>query len=556
MIQISDKHAVRSILKSLLSFDVDRVVLSPGSRNAPFIISFDAISDFQCTSIVDERSAAFVALGMAQQLNKPVVLCCTSGSAMLNYAPAIAEAYYQNIPLIVITADRPKHWIDRGEGQSIRQMEVLTGILHQQVEWREELSNIENEVVISKAIETCANDFAPIQINVPLEEPLYNVQSWEQESQQITPEDSIELAQEYFDGLQQDWASANRILLVIAQTGYEQTLGNQLTRISEDPRVAVLTETTANVYKLDFVSCIDRTLESFLDTENEGAYIPDLIITVGENIISKRLKKFIRQHKNDVSTHIHFGKKSMNVFDIIDYHHLQYPVKMLRSLNVSSEPVSQFGSQWKEAFFKSEMKHIAFLESAPFSDLTVFAQIMDLIPDNWQLQMGNSSVVRYIQLFNQVQHISYFGNRGVSGIDGCTSTAVGAAMVSNQPVLLISGDHSFRYDSNGLAFDQLPETLKIIVINNQGGNIFRIIDGPKDQLANAEHIEHHTDKSVQKLVEYHEVSYKRADDIESLDQALIDLFDPKSDGPAVLEVFTDRLLNPEVLSNYFKNLKG
>ncbi len=554
MTTISNIPAVQSIVKTVLHFGIDQAVLSPGSRNAPFLISFSAIESIKSESIVDERVAAFVALGKAQQTGSPVILCCTSGSAILNYSPAIAEAYYQNIPLIIITADRPKEWIDRGEGQSIRQMEVISGIVSKQVEWDYHKSEADNQAIINEVFKYSIEYSSPVHINVPLHEPLYGVDEMDLSISSVITNTKPDFKRIEKEDFVTQYNSAIRIMIVCAQMNGLIDCREQVKRLSEDPRVVVLTETTANLYQLGYVCCIDRTLAAF-SSENTD-FVPDLVITIGENIISKRLKQYLRNHKERIDAHWHFGLKSMDVFDVARYSHGQNVREALASLAPTAQIVEKpFSTLWKNVFFKSEQSHLQALPELPYSDLKVFESIMDLIPDDWQIQMGNSSVVRYFQLFNQLPKNKYFGNRGVSGIDGCTSTAVGASKVSRDPVLLVSGDHAFRYDANALGVTGLPPRLKIIVINNEGGNIFRIIDGPRSQESIDVHIEHHEVKSVKGLVQYHGVEYRSASDIQSLETELAALFDSANDKTVVLEVFTPRLESPDVLKRYFASMR-
>jgi 2-succinyl-5-enolpyruvyl-6-hydroxy-3-cyclohexene-1-carboxylate synthase len=561
MSEISDIGSVRSLVETALKKGFTDVVLSPGSRNAPLIISFSAISDFNCISVVDERTAAFMALGMAQQTKKPVLLSCTSGSAMLNYSPALAEAYYQRIPLIAVTADRPAEWIDQGEGQSIRQANLLNGILIQSVNLVKERSGDDawlNQRLINEAFNTALSTSRPVQINIPLSEPLYGTLP-RTESKKRKPFTAFFgkplLQNEEQKTLNNIWSESDRILILLGQHNAESGLLEQLKALNEDPRIAVVTETTANLYHFGFVSCVDRTLEGFLSKETEPTFIPDLLVTIGENLISKKLKSLLRKHKNDINHHWHFGEDMMDTFQCLTHLIAESPVNLFSSLrHLHCDSRSEFGARWKGQFFKSEQSHEAFLETIPYTDLSAFRSILDFVPDGWQIQMGNSSVVRYIQLFNQLSGVSYFGNRGVSGIEGCTSTAVGAAMKSEQPVLLISGDHAFRYDANGLSFEYLPKNLRIIVVNNDGGNIFRIIEGPQSSSSSEQFIEHTQHKSVQKLVEYHGVNYRKADSIQTLEHELEQLLGV-DDRCTVLEIFTPRIESPEVLKKYFSLIR-
>lgn len=563
MPEISSIASVRSIVQIALAKQITDVVLSPGSRNAPFILSFTALEQFNCLSILDERSAAFIALGMAQQKHKPVLLSCTSGSAAVNYVPAMVEAFYQNIPLIAITADRPAEWIDQGEGQSIRQTQLMDGVYIKNFNlvWAKDADDQwYNERLINEAFETAIELQKPVQINVPLREPLYGTSEFDaNEKPRIFRKTPITpfVPTDVMDQLNDKWLNAKSILILVGQTSPIKGLEDQLRFLMDDSRVAVATETTANVYHLGFVSCIDRTLEGFLNTDIEAEFVPDLLITIGGNFISKKLKSFLRKHQNQIQEHWHFGHEVMDTFqsltELIDAN----PSEVLRNLRISKpEGVFEFGTKWKNQFFKAEALHHEFLNSAPYSDLKVFEMLLDFLPDDTQLQMGNSSVVRYVQLFNQIREVKYFGNRGVSGIEGCVSTSVGAALASSDFVVHVSGDHAFKYDSNALAMKDLPKNLRVVVINNGGGNIFRIIPGPTGHDLSEQYIEKVDEKSVQKLVEYHEVKYLSARNYQDLEAAFTQMISIENNEPMVIEIFTPRIESPEILKEYFGFIKA
>ncbi|MDP4663030.1 MAG: 2-succinyl-5-enolpyruvyl-6-hydroxy-3-cyclohexene-1-carboxylic-acid synthase [Salibacteraceae bacterium] len=563
MTEISSIPSVRSVVQIALHKQITDIVLSPGSRNAPFILSFSAIEAFHCLSVLDERSAGFIALGMAQQKRKPVMLSCTSGSAMINYAPAMVEAFYQNIPLIAITADRPTEWIDQGEGQSIRQTSLVDGVFIKNFNlvWAKDADDIwYNERLINEAFETALAEQKPVQINVPLREPLY-------ETSALSENDKPHLFQrakrlfhveaKYLGSLQEKWFSAPSILILIGQTAHHPGLEDQLRFLMEDHRVAVVTESTSNLYQFGFVSCIDRTIDGFLGKENEVNFAPQLLITIGGNLISKKLKSFLRKHKNKIQEHWHIGAEVMDTFQSLTQIIETEPSELFRILRTDKpEGAFDFGTKWKQQFFKSEQVHLDFLAKTEYSDLKVFELLMDYIPDDAQIQMGNSSVVRYVQLFNQIRSVKYFGNRGVSGIEGCVSTAVGAAIASQDLVIHISGDHAFRYDSNALGINVLPSNLRVIVINNNGGNIFRIIEGPKKYETSETFIEKVDERSIKKLVEYHEIQYLSAQTLDEVEVAMQQLISPEANAPMVLEVFTPRVSSPEILKAYFQNIRN
>lgn len=414
-----------------------------------------------------------------------------------------------------------------------------------------------NRRLVNEAFEVAKNQSRPVHINVPLNEPLYHTAPWKPEEAhrgfemvcgvRQTPQNTLER-------MRDTWRTSSKIMVLVTQHQGGHGLLEQLRMLNDDPRVAIVTETTASLHHLGFVCCIDRTIEGFLGREIEADFVPELLITIGENIVSKKLKSWLRKHQSAIGNHWHFGSAVLDTFQCLTLLLDTPPTDVLRELIKENHTAQgSFGTQWRGQFFKAEQRHHAFLETAPYSDLSAMATVLDFLPEGWQLQMGNSSVVRYIQLFNQLGGVRYFGNRGVSGIEGCTSTAVGAAMKSDTPVLLISGDHAFRYDANGLSVQPLPDNLRIVVINNGGGNIFRIIEGPEKHGVNERYIEHAQHKSVKGLVEYHGVRYLSAGTITELEQGMEHLVSEAS-GCTVLEVFTPRIESPEVLKSYFRQL--
>ena len=295
---ISDKKSVQILVNLCEQYGIQNVVFSAGSRNAPLIISFNENQFFNCISIVDERSAAFYALGKAQQLREPVIICCTSGSAALNYAPAISEAYYQNIPLLVITSDRPAKWLNNGEGQMIDQVNIFQNYIHHSYSIPSDLSN-ENTSLSEIEINSALNDAKAatnntVHINIPFEEPLYNtIASEDSYIPQYSPkiEERTSLTDSEINYISRKWKKANRILILCGVLEKNTELNNLLKQINENCAVCILTESTANICDLKFISCIDRTLNAINKNELIN-YAPDLLVSIGGAIISKRIKSF------------------------------------------------------------------------------------------------------------------------------------------------------------------------------------------------------------------------------------------------------------------------
>ena len=576
-------HTLVSLCKS---FGIKQVVISPGSRNAPLILGYSSDPYFECFSIVDERSAGFFALGLSQQSRQPTALVCTSGSALLNYYPAVAEAFYSRIPLVVISADRPPYKIDIGDGQTIRQPGVLerhigfeaslmqdvthaTGAIRweegTQPETREELHNIQgqrqahNERMISRAFQIAVREQLPVHLNAPFEEPLYGTRK----EPEFTPEPVSRVptprpAQDW-ESLTGVWETAKRKMVLIGamQPG---SLGEEvLDLLAADASVMVLTETTSNVHHPAFFASIDSIMapleRSEMGTEHFQDLRPDVLLTLGGMVVSKKVKQFLRTHRPGTHWHVDpYG--APDTYYCLD-RHIRMPAGefMEEFLPRVSRGGFEFTSPWKQYKLRYLKKRGEYLRKIPFTDMKAFGRIIDAIPPGTQVQLANSSTVRYAQLFDMRPDNPVFCNRGTSGIEGSTSTAVGAAINADRPVLLISGDLSFLYDSNGLWNRYLRPDLRIIVINNQGGGIFRILPGREEGETFETFFETVQEGSVHSLCRQFGILHSEASDESELNRQLESFFTPGS-GPRLLEVITPRKLNDGVLLGYFDFLSS
>lgn len=555
---ISDKRVVRDFIALLESAAVKHVVLTPGSRNAPFSISLNDHPEIQTHSVVDERSAAFIALGMAQQLGAPVVLICTSGTAALNFAPAIAEAFYQRVPLLIVTADRPFEWIDQGEGQSIRQREVFRNYVKASFEIAEEATEGDqvwyNVRIMDEAMRLCTEGVAgPVHLNFPLREPLYKTVPYEKVT--IKRVEAAHTQWHLTDGeqieLSQVIAASSKVMVLAGQFLPHATLLEELVTFSAHPNAAVFTEAHSNMAHPRFVTTIDRMVMAMND-EAKQALVPDLLLTFGHNIISRKIKDYIRKGQCQ-HWHIDISGEGLDTLKHLTKVIRLHPAEFFRSMNerlVNSSIKTDYASQVAQMNDATATAAQQYLASAPWSDLTSIVHIHRAVPSGTDIQMGNSSAVRYLLLDDARNDIRYFGNRGVAGIDGCTSTALGAAALSGRLTTLITGEIGFFYDSNAFWNNQPKEQLKVVVINNGGGGIFRIIDGPPTTGSALEkYFETAHQRSARGLAAMYELPYQRADSLESLGQGLHWLY--STQGAAILEVMTPRLENAPVLKAYF-----
>jgi len=541
------------VQKACRFYDINKIVISPGSRNAPLIIEFTSHSFFDTYSIVDERSAAFFALGMAQQIQKPVLLLCTSGSALLNYYPAVAEAFYSNIPLIVVSADRPKDKIDIADGQTIRQENVFANhSLYNANLLDDDSHTTDNAHLIEKAMSVAMYKKGPVHINIPFEEPLYNTnsQSIKLPVFNLIQNDVLNNTSKH-SKLFEDWSKATAKMILIGVHQPDEVLNTVLAEIAQDPSVIVLTETTSNVHHADFINTIDNLIFS-LDDDQLEIFKPDLLLTFGGMVISKRIKQFLRKHSP--KKHYHISKYTApDTYFCLTGQIKSEPLNILKELLSTKVTVqSNYKSIWEQRKKSVEAAHLTFIDGAPFSDLSVFNILIKNLPQKGLLQLANSSVIRYAQLFKLPTGLKAFSNRGTSGIDGSTSTAVGAAVASAQQTTLITGDLSFFYDSNALWNKYIPSHFRLILINNGGGGIFRILPGPQKTEA-LDYFEAPHDFTAKQLCEMYQFDYTQVADKDTLETALETFFD-KSKKPKLLEIATPRELNDKVLKDYFKIL--
>lgn len=556
MKKYSSKKSIQILAHLLQQYGIADIVISPGSRNAPLAIHFSEVDSFNCYSIVDERSAAFVAMGMAKSVKKPVAVTCTSGSAVVNYYPAVTEAFYQNIPLLVLTADRPTDFVDIFDGQTIRQKDVFHQHSYgdfQLLEDSQENAEDINFDTIKKAIELCFEKQGPVHINIPLEEPLYELVS--ELPAFPTVEKTIKHKEyEIPSNLVAEWHTSQRILLLVGTRDYSPELENQLTQLVKNHSVVVLSEANSNLYHEKFFRHIDRYIFNFTE-EDFKTYAPDLLITVGQNVVSKKVKQFLRSAKPKQHWHLDEVWQPDTYFSLTEKIEVKPEVffsKLLKFINL--EPRAYY-NLWDVLRDKKDAKHELFLNSVEFSDFYFFNKASQTIPENYNIHFTNSSAIRYAQLFDFGKRKMYC-NRGTSGIDGSTSTAMGFAIKNANPTLLITGDLSFFYDINGLWNQYIPPFVRIMIFNNGEGNIFKIIPGPGNANPNTldEFIATKHRKNAEHLAKHFGFSYIRVEDEVTLDRVLENFFKPGPQ-PKILEVNTSGKNSADIQKAYFNFMK-
>lgn len=541
----------QSIIQIFKAKGVKHIVISPGSRNAPLTIGFNADPYFKCYSVVDERCAAFFAMGIAQQIQEPTALVCTSGSALLNYYPAVAEAFYSQIPLIIISADRPTSKIDIGDGQTIRQRNVFENHSLFNANLEDEASE-KNDLLIQEAIFLAFTKKGPVHINTPFEEPLYNLIKKPTYLAQITNK-FIRKAEPWIQSFDAKIIqNASKIVVLVGSQNPNIIEQYYIDYMASLPNVVILTEINSNLHHPQIVANIDTLISTFSEDDFKN-FTPDLLITFGGMIVSKRVKAMFRTYKPKHHWHVD-ELRAYDTFSSLTSHIKTTPNIFIKHFKEVYElNNSNFAFDIHNIMLQRKKGHDLYVDQIPFSDLKTFSIIWKHLPNNIQLQISNSAVIRYAQLFETHPTIDVFCNRGTSGIDGSTSTSIGAAVVVEKPTVILTGDISFLYDSNALWNNYIPKNYKIIIINNGGGGIFRILPGHSENQTFNTFFETEHKLTAEHLAKMYHFNYLKADNEADLNMALKLLF-TQNEQPQILEVFTPTKINRDLLRNYFTNI--
>ncbi|MEJ8800439.1 2-succinyl-5-enolpyruvyl-6-hydroxy-3-cyclohexene-1-carboxylic-acid synthase [Pontibacter sp. H249] len=546
---------------------VENVVLSPGSRCAPLTIAFARHGGFNVRTVSDERAAAFIALGMALTTGKPTVLVCTSGTAALNYAPAVAEAFFQHVPLLILTADRPNEWIDQLDGQTIRQQNVYGQHIKQSYTFPLDFSHPDavwfSERMLSEALNTAvAFPAGPVHVNVPLREPFYPAPDEElkYDSQvKIIEEEEQEfiLSQNASLKLQGEILKYSRILVVAGQGKYDLHQQKGLYAFTQSTGAVFVGDTISNIHQMPGAVRYQDVFLACPDAEKLQQLQPDLLITFGNSIISKSLKLYLRKYKPQAHWHVQQDGQVADTFKSLTKVIRCTPQSFFFALSGSTKTKSAFRNAWLGMNEKAGAFLETYTSGAVYSELSVVAKVLLQLPNKSNLHLANSMAVRYANIIGLKpdQEVEVFANRGTSGIDGSTSTAVGCALTSTKINTLLTGDMAFFYDRNGLWHNYLPQNLRIVLLNNHAGGIFRLIDGPKQQPELEPYFETTQALNAENTANDFKMKYTAVRTLEELEKALPAFFAAEA-GAGILEVFTDSPDNAEVFEKYRRAVRS
>ncbi|UBM59549.1 2-succinyl-5-enolpyruvyl-6-hydroxy-3-cyclohexene-1-carboxylic-acid synthase [Marinilongibacter aquaticus] len=522
---------------------IRKVVICPGSRNAALTIAFTAHSELECFSVSDERSAAYFALGLAQESGQIVALTCTSGTAALNFGPAVAEAYFLQIPLLILTADRPAEWINQYDGQTIFQENVYGKHVKKFAQWLPDLSEesnafaarISNELINLAQIAPCG----PVHMNIPIREPFYpdelepEFSFWRNvKLEQASSRISHNRKEQFVEILRN---APKRILLIGQQ--FDPDLAQLARRFAQKFGFVLLGDSISNVDSL--IRTQDILFKNL--PEEEAAFVPDFLLSMGMSIISKPLKLFLRNAQIETHWHIQNGNDLIDPFLSISDQIVSDPKAFFEALLLLEYPYAEtkYVSLWQAAEEKWKTHLLEKLSAPHYSHIHFLYRFVQQIPADAVLHLGNSMTVRYVNLLSAFlpNETKIYCNRGTSGIDGSLSTAVGQALATDRTVYCILGDLSFQYDKNAMWNNHLPANLKIIVLNNAGGIIFGMIDGPRKQAAYTDYFKTTQNQTAEFAAHSAGLKYTKITDFAQIETEIRN-FQQAADS-ALLEVFTD-----------------
>lgn len=526
-----NKKNVNLLTALLQAHSIHHIVICPGSRNAVLAHNFNE-GRFTLHPVTDERSAGFVALGLIAATSQPVAVCVTSGSAVLGLHPSVAEAQERHLPLLVISADRPACWIGQLDGQTLPQPSAFAHLHIPHVQ----LPEIHDEQdawwcrrLVREALTGMSkHEGGPAHINIPISEPLF----------QFTTEDlpQVRKASHYAPA---SYRLPEEVVRKIEHARLPVVYIGQLTpAVSQALSHTDLLHHDGLLFLPDPLANVGnrfRAARLEMSAPLRQEFAPDLILHLGGNVVHKQLKLRLRSLPHATAIRFGFDSHLVDTFqhdaDWVEMPTLQ-ALKQLCSLRLNRKPeVVEWSRRLDQASNPADLP-------LPFSDLYAMRHVLQRLPQETIVEVGNSRPVRSAAVWAPHHGLALHCNRGVNGIEGSLSTAVGHALgCSKEMVVCLIGDLSFFYDLNALWNVDLPRNLRIVLFNNGHGQIFDALPGLSASPALTRYISatHHT--SARGLAQSFELTYLTAHDEASLQTACSTLLQSQ-ERASLLEIFT------------------
>lgn len=561
----SNKENINILTALLIDYGVCDVVVCPGSRNAPIVHNLSQCGVMRCYPVTDERSAGFYALGLALATRRPTAVCVTSGTALLNLAPAVAEAFYQHVPLVVVSADRPQQWIGQLDGQTLPQCGALGKFVRKSVQLPEPVDDEQRWLcrrLICEALHASTyRQPSPVHINVPITEPLFtfDVEALPQVERfrMIGMDTTMEPV-----GILDRLRGEERPLVVVGQMANGTVSADTMRELTR--HYVVFAEPLSNSSYA--TQHFDEVVRMVASSRQQADYTPSYIIYVGDTIVSKPARWWLRQSK---------APSCLVTPDALDIHDplmtlediVEVPLGDIDSLLLSfcsicrcsdgdagikadtAESQRAYRARWQQLFDRCDERVENFLPTySQMATVKYFEEQLADLDADISVHYANSSAIRLACIY--AQHYVWC-NRGVNGIEGSLSTAAGFSLGKDGMTVCVIGDLSFFYDQNALWNRNIDGRLRIILLNNHCGGIFKQLPGldrspVANSLVGAEH-----DTTAQGICTQNDIGYLSAKSMDEMQIGIVTLLTREADRPMLLEVFTDSVDDMKALNDYF-----
>ena len=549
---VNDKMVLQ-LVALLKKFNVSKIVVSPGSRHNKLINTLQSDPFFKLYLVVDERSAAFFALGLIQECGETVAITCSSGTACMNYGSAIVEAYYQRLPLLVLSSDRVPELLNQCEDQMYDQASSFISC----TKYHCQLPVIDtprdewycNRIINEALIELTHHGRGPVHINIPFAAhhgTAYDVK---------TLPDARKITVHQLPMLSSDWKNISlrlkdkKVMIIWGQSVYPlHVVEKSENAFAEKYNVAVLTDKMSNCHANNAI--INTTVTMSIMKGNQApALQPDIVISIGANyIFNNEIKAYL---KNGMSEHWQVGLEDKvcdpfhtltDIFEMPESHFFDLLVE-----NCFGKTENDYYLGWKE------ISDLPTLPDMQYCELYAITKLMSQLPSNCDLQLANSQTIRMAHYIPIKEGIRVNCNRGVNGIDGSMSTAVGFGANSNRPLFYITGELSFFYDMNCLSIRHLSKKTRILLINNSGGAV--MYDQPRNTSTDSLpiYLAAGETKVAKGWAESLGFKYLPAHNKEEVDAGVKVLLDESIDTPVILEVFTNLSEDRYCIGDYIKS---
>lgn len=572
------KTNCRVLLDVLTSQGLRYAVVSPGSRNAPLLMAIAARPQIKSRVVTDERTAAFVALGMAIATNRPVMLCCTSGTALLNYAPAVAEAFHRHVPLIVVSADRPRRWIDQNDSQTMRQPGALQNIVKKSFDipvsdgnsvecgipaFRSEYEWYVNRMANEAWIAATSGIPGPVHVNVQIDAPIGET-TQASASASVREIKTLEGPKTLIPAQYRELAErviGKKILVVAGFMSPDARLNKSLAEFLQLSQTAICAEPLSNLHLAGHPDACVTDILLAADEDTLRSLRPDLIISIGGAVVSSRLKKFLRSCPDAECWTLGDTDPGVDCYQSLTLHIDADPglffrgfasiIKWMKGHGMYRDEnrASDYSAAWRNARQEAIKRAEEYIDSAPWSELKAMNILLNAVPRKFNLFFSNGTAIRYACLGLAPMPHACWCNRGVSGIEGGNATAIGTAVCYAGPTMLITGDMSFSYAPETMGLDLVPDDFKIVVLNNGGGGIFRCISATSALPIREEMLCAPRELPLEGLCHAYGWNYLHADSEASLHAVLPSLFAP---GRHLLEITVDPTLSAKAFTELFR----